>query len=161
MNYGFFNFAVESVREGINLVANMTELEDWEHKHLSQLYEMRKMLPTINNEYINKRRALVGDGFKVLPYLINDDLTRKKKQPKYLSSIIKRYKGEGTTIAEQMEDLRSSADVKEDRFRRICRRELEGKGVMQQERHQNSNDRYRKTDAIKTGNTGTSATEVG
>ncbi len=130
---GWIDDAVELVRIGMEALEESGELRDESlpthlRDHLEQLPAMRGFLPRVQNELLEKRRALVGKDFKILPYAIDENLERKEEQPEYLADVLNRR----ATLEEIVRD----ADKKEYRFRSICRRELIGEEVLRQSRTQ-------------------------
>ncbi len=128
---GWMDDAVEFTREGVSMLEESKALEDpkvQKHMkdHLLQLPRMKSFLPQLHNDYVEKRRTVVGHGFKVFPYLIDENLVRKKKQPKHLRD---RTEEEW---APPKGEVDKGGDPKEYLFRRVCRGDEVGIEVKKQ-----------------------------
>lgn len=87
-----------------------------------------KLVMTHNNVLKSKKR-LVGDGFKVLPYLVTLDLEKKSTQPKFVKKL-------DPSKRENKFEANEQPDVNEDIFRRICRGQIVGQEVKKQIKYQ-------------------------
>jgi hypothetical protein len=92
----------------------------------NNMEHMRRFLVATHNQMLKKRKKLVGDGFRLLPYLVNATLGRDKQQPKFLKGIVQ-YKRDSADIDEHVEGER-----KDEAMRRICRGDLVGDKVTEQ-----------------------------
>jgi len=75
----------------------------------------------VHNEMLVKKKQRVGPDYKLLPYVVNLDLEKKKKQPKSLENLAVLNRSSSDA------DVFESGDKKEDAFRMICRGDLSGK----------------------------------
>ena len=57
-------------------------------EHLKNLHTQRKNLVRLNNGYLNKNKIHIDRGYVIKPFLIDDDLEKKKKQPKFVKNMI-------------------------------------------------------------------------
>ena len=73
-----------------------------------ELVKLRKNLVQLNNQWLLKKLTLADRDYKVLPYVVNDKLEKKKKQPKALQGVQLTYA------------KTSSAQGKEHFFRSVC-----------------------------------------
>ncbi len=129
---GWIDDAVDITKVGMSMLEESGDLHNTsipEHlkEHLQQLPKMKSILPKIQNDMLEKRKALVGQDFKILPYVIDNNLEKAKEQPKYLNDIIK------NAIREQ-EIAHFGTDSKEYFFRAACRRKRIGNKVIKQEK---------------------------
>ncbi len=129
---GWIDDAVDLTKVGMAMLEKSGELEsksvpEWLKEHLRQLPKMKSMLPRIQNELLEKRRAIVGQDFKLLPFAINEQLERSETQPEYLGDVL-------AAIVPSEENMKFGGDIKEYKFRSVCRRHRIGGAVRSQEK---------------------------
>eukprot|EP00095_Tigriopus_kingsejongensis_P001280 snap_masked-scaffold359_size197282-processed-gene-0.4 protein:Tk01280 transcript:snap_masked-scaffold359_size197282-processed-gene-0.4-mRNA-1 annotation:"prolyl 4-hydroxylase subunit alpha-1" len=93
------------------------------------LERFTKDLVRTHNELLRRKKTIVGEGFKLLPYLVDGNLKKKSSQPKFL-------KREDFFNRDPPEVLNQEYEKKEDVMRRICRGEIVGAEVKNQVRFQ-------------------------
>ena len=50
------------------------------------MQKLKKILVRLNNGYLTKHQTFIKDTFRTLPYLVNDKLKPKKKQPEFVKN---------------------------------------------------------------------------
>ena len=66
---------------------NPDALEMIPHGLEDNLMKEKKMIQAANNKFLTKKRKRVTPETKVFPYLLDENLERKKTQPKWLKSV--------------------------------------------------------------------------
>ncbi len=134
LSNGWIDDAISFTKEGLSILKKEKNVKKHprEIEHLRQLHKFKAMLPRINNDFLTKRRSLVGNGFKICPFLVDEELEKKKQQPKYLPNILDEYNTKPLTPESGVID----GDAKEHHFRRVCREDVIGSAVKKQFREQ-------------------------
>ena len=76
--------AVQFLKEAFRIIPLDDPVRKPKEIQLKTLTKMRKDLVQLNNGYLQKRQTYADDKISVLPYLINDKLSKKKKQPDFI-----------------------------------------------------------------------------
>lgn len=104
-NSGYYSNAIEIVKVVLNKIQK--EKLSIPKENMKTIKTFKKNLIDLNNQYVSKKHQIMGATFKVLPYLIDENLNRKKKQPK--------------VVTENKLELDFESDfVTEHYFRKLC-----------------------------------------
>ena len=80
--------------------------------------KLKKDLAQLNNGYLSKWQVRAEKDFIVLPYMIDENLKKKKKQPKFVTDQVL----EDHPFVSQRKNADPMANVKDDFFAEVCRR---------------------------------------
>ena len=126
-NIGWYDHATKLTKFSIEKWnETATQFEDFHEEHKKMLESLKSQLPEKQNKLLKARRKLSGKDYKLLPYLIDENLEKKKSQPKFVknSDFYKRDWNDFEEIGD--------GDTKENVFRRICGGKLLGANVTAQ-----------------------------
>ncbi len=94
-------------------------------EYRSRLRDFRRSLVLAHNGMLRTRKAVCGEDFKVLPYLVDEEtLGRSRKQPKFVRGL--RFQRDAGEVLDFVESER-----KDEADRRICRGQLVGQHVQE------------------------------
>jgi hypothetical protein len=96
----------------------------------SELKRLQRVVIELNNKNLMKKRKTIGEDFKVLPYIVDEDLGRKKSQPKFVKTLSV-PPGRDPYDENQFRQ----GEVLEDVDRMICRGDLVGEFVKPEKCH--------------------------
>ena len=84
MSRQHYGQAVHFLKEAFRVIPFDDPVRKPKEVQLKTLIKMRKDLVQLNNGYLQKRQTYADEKISVLPYLINDKLGKKKKQPDFI-----------------------------------------------------------------------------
>ena len=85
MEMGYYASAIELSRAIFEILPRYMLKEDSEVELPFRMEKMRKKLVSLNNKHLEKSKALFDKGVSILPYMIDNNLKKKKKkQPDYV-----------------------------------------------------------------------------
>ena len=79
---GSYDHAIEI----ITAIMDIQESSNSKHKMSKKMQKLKKNLIQLNNGYLTKHQTFIKDTFRTLPYLVNDKLKPKKKQPEFVKN---------------------------------------------------------------------------
>merc|ERR1711976_697358 len=86
MERRLYHVAIDFARESLRLHKSKDEgVRTMAPGHYELLQKIRKDLIQLNNGYLTKKKQVVDREYIIHPYLVDDDLKKKKKQPKFVS----------------------------------------------------------------------------
>ena len=69
-----------------NYCQKLTSTDAIKNRMSKKMKKLRKILIQINNGYLSKHQTFIKDTFRTLPYLVNNKLKPKKKQPEFIKN---------------------------------------------------------------------------
>ena len=80
----WYDVTIQFLRTVFAVIPTLPKADRPTKAEYKELVQMRKNVIQFNNQWLLKHLTLADRDFKVLPYVVNDKLERKKKQPKVL-----------------------------------------------------------------------------
>ena len=112
------------MRAALKLQTEETQQNETDRQE--QLKKYTKTFMESNNHILKSRKTTVGEDFRVLPYIVDENLERSKKQPKFVKKLGP-YVRDKLDVNEYVESER-----KDESDRMICRGSLTGAMVEEQ-----------------------------
>eukprot|EP00094_Tigriopus_californicus_P006961 TCALIF_06702-PA protein Name:"Similar to P4HA2 Prolyl 4-hydroxylase subunit alpha-2 (Gallus gallus)" AED:0.31 eAED:0.31 QI:0/0/0/1/0/0/2/0/1029 len=122
---GWFSHAIDLTKSAY---ANLN-VKSLQKDQKQVMEDFKSRLVRTHNNILRSKKRLVGEGYKVLPYLVTDDLKRKPTQPKFVKKL-------DPSKREHKFEANEQLDINEDIFRRICRGQIVGQAVKNQTKYQ-------------------------
>lgn len=105
-NKNYLSIAIDFAKEALRMVEK--EPHSYNEIQLNMLKKLVKDLAQVNNKYLTKRKTFMDDDMLIKPFLVDDRLEKKDKQPKFVE------KG-------QFEIDKWAKNVADEHFMTVCR----------------------------------------